>query len=1366
MPRGRYEGIRTTDFAHVLTELIEQLDTQSGPVEARPANVTFTKWVKLAGGRVRGTKLEIEEGMLPPKPQFSEIWPLHLLDVADDSQMQLLRELLARLPPLLEHYLSSFVFPQTMLHQTVKLSANAQELGGDLLFKTRLGFSGTPSDLLPLELGHCHYAEGDDAKILHILTSPVNVSYLPLPIDWSVVGLLQSIATAQPPYNALIDTGALVTGLSNLQVAQALLHYGLPDVDAVVFLDEHDRKMTLLRKGGKVVALNECGVALERRFSFYDQVHTTGMDIEQLLNAHAALTLGKDMVFRDYAQGAFRLRKIGQGQRLTLHVIPEVMTLIGAFMARQRGESVATYSAHFTKLSPHEQWSEMLRAVVGWLLSNSVAYERTQFKLLCEQNLAAVWRKRAYRNLLAGWEHLLPHSSTGGLQGMIFGADKRRSDCSEELKPSIVVFREGVDFSVENTVPAVFDYVQKLTQRVADTHELCEGDEEAAAVSSIMKLVVDADFGADPRAKQRAAALGGGGGGGGKARVLFSFSPLQQGDLTLAEGDEVSILTRGDDGWWMGEVRGKRGRFPGSYVDDPNGGTGGGGTGGMWVEPGEGDDLGLSTEQVQEQEQEQEQEEEQQKEQQVEQEQASMSEAPEEAARQKYARDHEAPSPWPTASLEAPPNDEIGGGSPFHGWSAFRVYNPSGGGDNGAPAALGMRFPPSVCLSSNFYHSGLHASKPRRIKNLIMALEWCPDGRPSAHPGDGGASPRVAPAALAPVALEQLQGVYGTCAGGDGRGMPLTQVWQLWRSMEVRVDDPHETARLHAVLAANGISAHEEYATVNFEQLCALMHPSALQAEPTGRYFVTVSLVEAESLRALLHQREEQPLSPNGGLCTAALHMLGCGESTAVLDASYGHELMGTSHAGALGTVVQCLRFIDCQMEYTLPQQTLLLRAVQENGSLMRQSFFAAVCASRRRMQHGWATRSIAKVFALEHELCNLRQISVMMRIRMLLAQRGLYLLDAFRAFNASQNGMLTCSELYGALVWLGLRVTPPDVHAMVRYMDKDGDGLVSYDEFRLAVGVAGVAEEEEWSEAAGMVDGGRGAVGEFSGLTPIAVPEIAEVDDAEAAEAHASGGARAGRVEVPTAVLDQIKLKVKKLDKFDEVWRSSGIATKQKASVWEDRLSASRKLVQGRNRMRVCLGHFASSSYAAPRAERYTLELTDLTINAVQQSKWLPLAARQCLVHPQRFHRVWGVQTGSQPLFVWEPIPPNDSFVALGMVATSTEEAPPIRSVHCVPSDWVEPAPELTKLLWQDAGSSGKPGSLWAIGSLSLLAATQGNASPSGKSWQLKRSRFTLGEFLPGMGMAAGEVRQSRLLRTMGDDDADREPREPPELA
>ena len=36
-----------------------------------------------------------------------------------------------------------------------------------------------------------------------------------------------------------------------------------------------------------------------------------------------AITLGKDMVFRDYAQGAYRLRGIGKGQKLRILIIPD-----------------------------------------------------------------------------------------------------------------------------------------------------------------------------------------------------------------------------------------------------------------------------------------------------------------------------------------------------------------------------------------------------------------------------------------------------------------------------------------------------------------------------------------------------------------------------------------------------------------------------------------------------------------------------------------------------------------------------------------------------------------------------------------------------------------------------------------------------------------------------------------------------------------------------------------------------------------------------------------------------------------------------------------------------------------------------------
>ena len=80
--------------------------------------------------------------------RYDSIWPLHLLDVHDTEQVDLLYSLLARLPHIIHSYLSDYIFPEMMRFQDLRLSANGQELGGDLIFQRRLGFSGTPSDLL------------------------------------------------------------------------------------------------------------------------------------------------------------------------------------------------------------------------------------------------------------------------------------------------------------------------------------------------------------------------------------------------------------------------------------------------------------------------------------------------------------------------------------------------------------------------------------------------------------------------------------------------------------------------------------------------------------------------------------------------------------------------------------------------------------------------------------------------------------------------------------------------------------------------------------------------------------------------------------------------------------------------------------------------------------------------------------------------------------------------------------------------------------------------------------------------------------------------------------------------------------------
>ena len=339
----RYEGLRFTDFTTLITELREKLDSEIGPYHKRPSALRYASWVEEAGGKVRGPREgEAVDGAVDDAGDFlmtpvgaggkgrtDEIWPLHLLDIRDDQHMGVTYRLLRKIPHVLEYYLDTFVFPLTMEHHHEKISASGQDLGGEMLFARRVGFSGTPSDLLPEELGQCQYDEGVDGQIYNYLTTESIVTSRLLGADWSVTKILDDIVRSDPPFHVLIDTGALITGMSNYDVAKYLIMNGLPkQFDGVVFLDHKDRKMILMRQGMIVVRLNQAGIPPERRFSFYDQIHTTGMDIHQCIDARAVLTLGKDMTFRDYAQGAFRMRGIGKGQTIELFVIPEVMKLI------------------------------------------------------------------------------------------------------------------------------------------------------------------------------------------------------------------------------------------------------------------------------------------------------------------------------------------------------------------------------------------------------------------------------------------------------------------------------------------------------------------------------------------------------------------------------------------------------------------------------------------------------------------------------------------------------------------------------------------------------------------------------------------------------------------------------------------------------------------------------------------------------------------------------------------------------------------------------------------------------------------------------------------------------------------------------
>lgn len=179
------------------------------------------------------------------------------------------------MPGCINWFLETIAFPKMLRSQKVKLMACAQELGSNMIIKDRMGFSGTPSALLSRGLT-CGFEKGADAQMILNTTSPKVMTGVI--ILWSVRSLLDLIRRQDPPAQALIDT-ALITLFTNEEVARYLLaDGGLKRMQGVVFLDQYDRKMVLVRNTMNVVELARSGMSKAQRFSF--QIHTTGMDIK------------------------------------------------------------------------------------------------------------------------------------------------------------------------------------------------------------------------------------------------------------------------------------------------------------------------------------------------------------------------------------------------------------------------------------------------------------------------------------------------------------------------------------------------------------------------------------------------------------------------------------------------------------------------------------------------------------------------------------------------------------------------------------------------------------------------------------------------------------------------------------------------------------------------------------------------------------------------------------------------------------------------------------------------------------------------------------------------------------------------------
>ena len=398
-----------------------------------------------------------------------------------------------------------------------------------------------------------------------------------------------------------------------------------------------------------------------------------------------------------------------------------------------------------------------------------------------------------------------------------------------------------------------------------------------------------------------------------------------------------------------------------------------------------------------------------------------------------------------------------------------------------------LSFPPALHLSRNYFNpawSGL-----RRLKNVVCLLEWCPDADASAVRlvTDDEHKAQVQ---LNDVQQATIFKAHALLKDENGR---------LTRERLEDVFAAATSAPVHADLLAK---LWEEYGCggqgVTAAGLQEILITGRLYPTHHGRYWVAVSLAEAETLRRILHLRQRRSLlsgtvsfanCAKGG-CELALHLsqagaLGLPGST-LLDASSGWR---TSETGAthheMAVALGCYRFFDGDMHYARATLAKLIRALHMASIHDREQFFASSIGARRRMERKWQETPLAAVFSIADEWINLKQNAQAAFVRLALKRRDLTPWEAFVAFDADNNSRLSPSELYGALRWLEVpELTAEDVVDFFELADANRDGMIEYAEFMSlfeedgkpppASGAAPLdqdvfAEEEEEESAAGL---------------------------------------------------------------------------------------------------------------------------------------------------------------------------------------------------------------------------------------------------------------------------------------------------------
>ncbi|KAK5691400.1 hypothetical protein LTR97_011393 [Elasticomyces elasticus] len=320
-----------------------------------------------------------------------QTWHLEGINLRDKHQFT--TELLPRLrfgKATIDYFLANVVFPKEMKEFPYKLSASGWDVGKTKCLPTT-GFSGTNDsrDALPLHMKQIDLPAQLHTKALvlgYLLQTGNNVVEMPAASvaqasTPDAERLLNMVMSLDPPARVILDVGAQILEMSNIEVAKRWLALSDASIHAAVFFDEHDElsvvsrkdRVELLQTSSFATQLNVCLV-------FLDESHTRGTDLRLPESYRAAVTLGAGLTKDRLTQACMRMRKLGKGQTVVFCVPPEIKARIATCTTKPLSSRVVV--ADIIRWTISETLVDMRRCMPLWA---------TQGVRFVRQN--ALWQK-------------------------------------------------------------------------------------------------------------------------------------------------------------------------------------------------------------------------------------------------------------------------------------------------------------------------------------------------------------------------------------------------------------------------------------------------------------------------------------------------------------------------------------------------------------------------------------------------------------------------------------------------------------------------------------------------------------------------------------------------------------------------------------------------------------------------------------------------------------------------------------------------------------------------------------------------------------------------------------------------------------